>query len=119
MANFYLKYRDTRPIIEVTLLDPDDDPYDLTGAGHVYLHIMLRDGSGTELEREMTVDADPTTGKATYQWGDADWDTGGLVRGTHSMEYEVVTASGNLRLTFPNDQHDRLIVSDDIGQGAE
>ena len=139
MAIFYLKARDTRPIIEVTLLQPDGSVYDLTGVSSVYLHILMNDQ--TELRRAMVIDVDPTTGKASYTWLSTDWGTssvvgsgtdndpytvGGLFAGPtpplstsdveHRMEYEVV--SGSLRLTFPNDSYDTLRIVDDIGQGS-
>lgn len=114
MADFYLKYRDTRPIIEVTLLDPDDAPYDLTNTDNVYLHIYLN--NGTTVSKTMSINVDPTTGKASYTWQSTDWDAGGLVKGRHRMEYEAVT--GTTRLTFPNDSYDTLNVKGDIADGA-
>ena len=139
MGVFYLKARDTRPILEVTLLQPDGSVYDLTGVTTVYLHILMNDG--TELRRPMDINADPTTGKVSYTWVSGDWDVttptgsgtdanpytaGGLFAGPtpplttsdveHKMEYEVVDSP--LRLTFPNDGYDTLRIVDDIGQGA-
>ena len=123
MGTFYIKYRDTRPILTVTLKNPGGTVYDLTNNTSVSLHITLSDG--TEITKTMTVDATPTTGIVTYTFLAADWNTGGLVASPvlpldpgvadHTMEYEVVGPSLQ-RLTFPNDGFDILRITDDIGQ---
>lgn len=126
MAIFYLKYRDTRPILSASLKEPDGSAYDLTNTDKVYLNITLSDG--TEIAKTMTIDpTDKTTGLVTYTWLAADWDTGGLVASPalplapggieHTMEYEVVGPT-TTRLTFPNDGHDILRITDDRGQGT-
>ena len=126
MPTFYLKKRDTRPVLEVTLLEPKDNPtdadvpYDLTGATSVNLHILLEDG--TALSRVMTADPDQVTnpGKATYTWLSTDW-TSALVVGEHRMEYEVI-GPGTVRLTFPSGrgegviEYDTLSIATDFGQ---
>jgi hypothetical protein len=114
MARFYLKLRDTRPVLEVYLLDPDDTAHDLTSATDATLHIKL--AGGTVLSKTMVIDGTPTTGIVRYTWLAADWDAGGLVEGTHRMEYEV--QAGSSRLTFPNSGDDELIIRPDIGQAA-
>ena len=116
MSTFYLKGRDTRPTIEVYLLDPDGTAHDLTGSTAWRLHVQVPGGT---LTRDMTPDADLTTGILRYTWLAADWTTGTavLTTGVHRMEYEV-TGPGTARLTWPNDDYDRLHVLADIGQGA-
>lgn len=130
MSVFNLKYRDTRPVLEVTLLQPKEeetDPdvvYDLTGSQSVTLHIWLSDE--TKLTRPMIIDPDPETGKASYTWVDADWTE--LVVSPdlplrpgvyeHRMEYEVLGPGGVGRLTFPNDGYDTLRIKVDIGQAS-
>lgn len=126
---FYLKFRDTLPILEVTCRDKDGNGYDLTGKT-LYLNVTLNDGS--TFQRVMTNDPDQTTnpGKATYAWTALDWDTNEsdfLIAGPelplspdeseHEMEYEAVGAGGD-RQTFPNWGHDILRISPDLGQGA-
>lgn len=115
VAEFELKYRDTRPVLAVALLDPDGSAHDLTGASGVKLHIWLE--RGPALTRAMVLPGDLTTGVVTYTWLASDWDTGNLALGTHRMEYEVIGA-GTARLTMPNDGYDDLIVIADIGQGS-
>lgn len=110
MARFTLKRGDTRPILEVTLVDPDGNARDLTGADSVTLHIELSDG--TKLERSMSVH-DAEAGVARYTWQASDWDSGNLVAGTHTMEYEVI--DGAERSTYPNDGDDTLRIVKDIG----
>jgi hypothetical protein len=120
---FYLKYRDTLPVLNVLLKNPDGSAFDLTGSTDWKLHIQLSDG--TELTRTMTKNGDDTDGNLQYQWLSTDWDTGNLVASPslpmkpgvkeHQMEYEVI---GSNRITFPNDGHDILRIHDDIGQGT-
>lgn len=116
---FYLKYRDTRPVLDVLLRDPDRSVHDLTGSTDWKLHIRLDDG--TTLTRTMTVQGVPTAGTLRYTWVAADWDTGQLPNPETAivklrMEYEVLGPS-TARLTFPNDRHDVLQITPDIGQG--
>lgn len=115
MGTFFLKKLDTKPNLLVTLKNPDGTVHDLTGLGasSVKLHIKLVDG--TVLTRDMTIDSPATDGKVSYAWQATDWDAGGLVSGSHRMEYE----STEERLTFPNREKDNdvLFISDDIGQG--
>ena len=120
VQQFKLKKRDTRPVLEVALKDPDGSAHDLSGADSVTLHIRLDDG--TTISRAMDIDADPTTGIVTYTWQATDWTNDpGLYPGTHRMEYEVLGPS-DARLTFPNGEdgsdpeYDELIITPDIGQ---
>jgi hypothetical protein len=110
-----LKKRDTKPVLLVTLKNPDGTVHDLTGLGadSVKLHIKLV--GGTVLTRTMTIESPATAGQVSYAWDATDWDAGGLVSGVHKMEYE----STEERLTFPNkeDDNDTLYISDDIAQG--
>lgn len=113
MGVFILKYRDTQPVLQVTLKNPDALIHDLTGETVYKLHIKLQEG-GT-LSRDMTVVGAPTAGTLRYTWLATDWNAGNLIVGTHRMEYEIVSA----RLTFPNkeSENDTLFISADIGQG--
>lgn len=114
MATFYLKKRDTRPILEVALKNPDGTAYDLTGYTAT-LHVSKSDG--TVVTRAMVVDAAPTTGIVRYTWVADDWVTApAITTGVHRMEYEV--RAGLARLTFPNDGYDTLEVTEDLGQVA-
>lgn len=115
---FYLKARDTLPVLEVALKNPDGTAHDLTGADAVWLHIRIK-GTGTVVSREMTVD-DDLGGVVSYAWEAADWDD--LPQPTypnqaeHRMEYEVM--AGTSRLTFPNAGHDYLVITPDIGEAT-
>jgi hypothetical protein len=132
---FYLKYRDTRPILEAALKNPDGTAYDLTGSADWRLHVWLADGS--KLVRTMAVYGPATNGVVRYTWIATDWNAasapdaensytiGGLVVGPtlplavgqreHRMEYEIVGPSP-VRLTFPNGGYDTLRITTDIGQ---
>ena len=90
---FYLKKRDTRPILEVELHDPPPlgsadgtvgPVHDLTTATSVKLHIWLSDG--TKLVRDMEIDDDPETGIVTYTWLASDWDTASSDDGNGSYQ---------------------------------
>ena len=126
MAIVFLKFRDTRPILEVVLKDPDGSVHDLTNSTAWYLHIWLSDGTKLAA-RTMTKFGADVNGTLRYAWVTADWDTGNLVVGPslplkpgtleHRIEYEVV-GPGTERLTFPNGDYDTLRILTDIGQGT-
>jgi len=123
---FYLKARDTLPIFEVVLKNPDDTVHDLTGTTGWKLHIRIG-GTTTRLVRTMVKQGADTLGTLRYTFIATDWavassaDTdgsfqvGGLVVGSHRIEYEVVGA-GAARLTFPNDGFDTFQITTDVGQ---
>jgi hypothetical protein len=138
MGTFHLKYRDTRPILEVVLYNPDDTVHDLTGSTSWKLHIDISLGTSydpIELTRDMVIFGAPTNGTLRYTWVSGDWaagtptggpyTAGGLVVGPsiplgprnieHRMEFEVI--DGTSRLTFPNSAYDTLQIISDIGQG--
>lgn len=112
MSLFYLKKSDTRPTLEVQLLDPDGSAHDLTGSSSWKVHVRV--GSAV-FSRDMTPDVDLTTGVLRYVWLGTDWTTGTpvLAAGTYRMEFEVV-GPGGARMTWPNDGFDRLIVTEDL-----
>lgn len=123
MGIFYLKFRDTRPTLEVVLKNPDGSVHDLTGSTDWKLHIWLADG--TKLVRTMVKVAPDTAGMLRYAWVATDWNPGALVAVPlplapggleHRMEYEVLGPASE-RLTFPNTGYDVLRVLPDIGQG--
>lgn len=120
VRTFHLKYRDTRPILRVRLRNYDGQPHDLTGALNVALHIRLK-GTTTVLSRDMDI-VNATEGIVSYEWLVTDWTPAqqgdpALVPGVHDMEYEV-TALNDARGTFPNNQHDKLSIYEDLGQDA-
>lgn len=127
MGTFHLRARDTRPILEVGLLNPDGTPHDLTGSTAWKLHIKLP--SGTVLTRDMTKQGPDTDGVLRYIWVATDWEPVNPAdpklpvpqSAYHTvelpMEYEVIAGS-TTRMTFPNgDGHDKLQIRGEIGQG--
>jgi hypothetical protein len=127
MAVFTLKYRDTFPILEVALLEPDPATpgkfraHDLAGSTAWKLHILLN--TNVVLTRDMVKEGLDAAGVLRYAWVATDWTTGGLIAGPslplkpgekeHTMEYEVIRPSS--RLTFPNGGYDTLRILPDIG----
>lgn len=133
---FWLKQRDTRPILEVALKNPDGTAFDLTGSTGWKLHIWLSDGS--KLIRDMAKFGVDVNGVLRYTWVATDWNAasspdvngsyavGGLVVGPtlpltpsqheHRMEYEVIGPT-TTRTTFPNGDYDFLRILADVGQG--
>lgn len=114
---FSLKARDTRPILEVSLKNPDGSAHDLTGASAFKLNIRKDDG--TTLTRDMVKEGLDTDGTLRYTWLTTDWDTGQLpIPATPweviecPIEYEVT--SGSSRMTFPNDSYDKLHILSDL-----
>ena len=112
MSTFYLKYRDTLPILEVALLTPTSTAYDLSSARSVALHITTP--SNTVLSRYMSIYSS-TGGIVRYSWSSTDW-TSGVEIGQNLMEYEVLTTGS--RLTFPNCSYDILSVITDFAQAV-
>jgi hypothetical protein len=115
VAMFTLRQGDTRPVLEVALLDADGEAHDLTGSTDWKLHIRV--SSSVTLTRTMTVQ-DADGGLLRYTWQTADWNAGALpdvAAGEIAelpMEYEVVSAAG--RLTFPSEGHDVLQIRGDL-----
>ena len=134
MAVQTLKFRDTRPILEVVLRDPPPvgsapgtlgPVHDLTGSTAWYLHVWLSDGTKLAARTMVKFGAD-VNGTLRYTWVTTDWDAGNLVVGPslplkpgtreHRIEYEVIGPSP-ARLTFPNGGYDTLRILPDIGEG--
>ena len=113
---FRLKYRDTRPILEVALKNPDGTPHDLTGSTAWKLHIRV--SAALTLTRDLVKFGADGDGVLRYTWVATDWDTGNLpiVSSTSlkvlPMEYEIF--GGTQRMTFPNSGYDRLEIRGDL-----
>lgn len=95
-VDFYIKQGDTRPPFEVTLLDANRDPVDLTTAT-VQFRMSTRAGAVPVIDEAATV-VDAPNGVVAYQWGAGDTDT----PGTYLAEFVVTTASQE---TFPNSRY--------------
>ena len=118
MANvFSLKARDTRPILEVALKNPDGTAHDLTGSTSWKLH--MRTFGGTVITRDMVKEGADSAGVLRYTWVADDWNTGNLPIPASPyeieelyMEYEIIAPTS--RMTFPNDGHDLLKIRGDL-----
>ncbi len=135
MSILHLKQNDTRPSGTLSLKEPaapgeTPDPYDLTGAVKVWMHITLSDG--TVIPPKAMAIIDVANGVVRRDWVADDWITNPLVptptdagqpRGPnhHTFEIEVVYSATD-RVTFPNDdwqQKDKyvLLISPHIADG--
>jgi hypothetical protein len=112
-----IKYRDTLPVLEVTLRTPSGAIVNLSGAGAVKLHIGL-ENRATRITKAMDI-YNAALGIVRYTFVPTDWtDAPAMIVGIHSMEYEVIdSVDPTIRQTYPNLGHDYLIVTDDLGQG--
>lgn len=118
MATFSIKRGDTRPILEVSLKNPDGTAHDLTGSTTWKLHVKVN--PGVTLTRDMVKQGLDTAGVLRYTFVTADWaggannlpSTGPAVEQLE-MEYEVT--AGTSVMTFPNDSYDVLQVLGDLG----
>lgn len=97
---FYVKQGDTAPSITTTLIDPQGNPVDLTGAT-----VQLR---GTQLGVTLLVNCDvevpETDGRVTYDWQIGDLDEWG------GYALEWIVAQGGTVQTFPSDGYNWLEV---------
>ena len=92
---FYVKQGSTSPSITSTLLDPDGDPVDLTGAS-----VTFRMVGPDTITGAADIDADPTTGRVSYDWQPGDLDQWG----GYAVEW-VVVDNGNTDV-FPGPGYD-------------
>lgn len=115
---FYLKARDTQPVFQSTLLNPDGTIYNPTGASALELHVQLEAGT---FSRTLTViGAGSASPNVQYAWAALDWnDTApgavNLAAGLWRVECEIVPSAGQ-RVSFPNLAHRWLLVTPDLGQ---
>jgi len=122
MPTFTLKANDTRPILEVALLNPDGSAHDLTGSTSWKLHIRIT--PSVTLTRDLVKQGLDTAGVLRYTWLDTDWapivptdpklpvPMSAYHAVTLPMEYEI--SAGTSRLTFPNSGHDTLKILGDL-----
>lgn len=122
MPVFVLKAHDTRPILEVALLNPDGTAHDLTGSTEWTLHIRV--SQTVTLIRDLVKFGPDADGVLRYTWQETDWEPTVPTdpklpvpqSAYHSlelpMEYEVV--GGTSCLTFPNTGHDTLRILGEV-----
>lgn len=123
MAIFSLKARDTRPILEVQLKNPDGSNHDLTGSTAWKLHIQV--SPTVVLVRDLTKQGPDADGTLRYSWAATDWDpavstdpklpTPSTPWETVELEMEYKVLGGaSSRMTFPNDGYDKLQILGDL-----
>lgn len=120
MSTFYLKSRDTLPILQVVLRNPDGTVHDLASSTAWKLHVEL---PATVFTRDLVKQGADAAGTLRYVWVADDWDPANLAGFLpapssalveYPMEYEVIGGT-TARLTFPNTGHDTLRIIRDIG----
>ena len=87
----------TGPILEEILLDPQGNPYDLTGATVDYLFVK-RDRSAAGVHGHVTIPSPPTSGAAQQVWQAGDTD----VFGFFDYQWTITLANGQI-VTVPAD----------------
>lgn len=105
------KRNDTGPPITIVCLD-GVNPQNLTGATTAKFLMGTINAQGVstiKVNGTMTFDADRTTGKVSYDWGNTDLDT----VGEYKAEVEITWANGD-KQTFPGDGYLTIIVVGDL-----
>lgn len=106
MADIYVKRNDRKPIVESVLGDRNG-PVNLTGATVKF--IMQDPSSGAVKINTAATIVDAVAGSVSYSWVVGDTDTAS----TYRQEWEVTFVDGK-KETFPNDDYNRVIVTEDL-----
>lgn len=106
---FTIKRGDTLPVLEVELA-LDGVAVDLTGAS---VEFYFRRGS-TTITRNAELAADPTTGRARYEFRVVeDWTSEDFSVGSYRFEIQVTFADGSI-LTVPTSGYNKVVVTQDL-----
>ena len=109
MATFYMKRNDTRPKLDVSLKDSDDEYLDLTVSGvSVNFTMKESDGSTIIVDSQACTIVNGLTGSVRYSWAAADTATAGA----YLAEFEVVYANGD-KLTVPTTNPLAVVILED------
>ncbi len=95
--DFYLKQDDELPVL-TAILKNGEAILDLTDCTVVMRFRKVNEDGAVVFGRDLTVDADPTTGSVTYQWVSEDTEEEGEFEGEF-----VITYPDGSNLTVPND----------------
>jgi hypothetical protein len=113
---FNIKSNDTSPFVRSTLTDFEGNAIDLNAATVQVVMATFGENSEVVLNEPASNDqTDPdneTRGWVSYEWQPGDVPT--LLPGAYWVEWEVTFAGGEVE-TFPNDGHDELKVTKDLG----
>jgi len=98
MTDFTIKSGDTRPSLEVQLLDEDKNPRDLQTAESVKFYMEEQSSNNVVVDAEGSV-VNESEGIVVYEWQNGDTES----TGRHIAEFEIhYTDSVE---TFPNDNY--------------
>lgn len=106
------KRNDTGPPITITCLD-GANPQNLTAATTAKFIMGTINAQGVasiKCQGTMTFDADRSTGRVTYDWGNTDLDT----IGDYKAEVEITWSNGD-KQTFPGNGYLDIKVVGDLG----
>lgn len=100
---FVIKQFNTLPSLEATLLNPNGQPVDLTGAT-ITFSMRSRDNEAVVITGNALI-LDAATGKVVYQWAPTNTQLAGAFIG----EFDVVY-SGGAKESFPNSDYIQINV---------
>ena len=112
-TTFTIKRGDTVPSMVATLsstVSGVSSAVDLTTASVVTA--FFGDSAGVILDRTCTV-VTAASGIVSYTFLSTDWDSGGLVAGTYSLEFQITFNSGAI-LSVPTSGYCKLVVKPDL-----
>lgn len=106
--DFNIKQGDTRPSIEVQLLDENREPQDLQTAEGVDFHMKSVDTQEVVVDGSAVI-LNVDEAKVAYEWSSGDTD----IPGRHEAEFEVLFPQQDNE-TFPNDGDIEVYITEEI-----
>ena len=106
--DFNIRRTDTLPSVSGTLLDPDGNPVNLTGASAEFIWRLSTDAKSAAVSGSAVV-VDTTNGVVRFDWSSGETDVAGIYLG----EFEVTFSDSN-QLTVPTTGSLRFRIHDDV-----
>ena len=110
-VDFNIKRNDTLPSVSGTLLDPDGNAVNLTGATVKFIYRLSTEPRSAAVSGSVVL-VDENNGVVRFDWTDGDTD----VPGIYFAEFETTFGTGEVQTT-PNTSNLILRIFDDVGTG--